>query len=681
MRYCLNPDCPQPQNSDDLLVCRACGTALCLQDRYSAIQLIGQGGFGRTFLAIDANGGTDERLEKTRDRSQAPISPSSHQPQSLCVIKQLLVRDAMAIALFQQEAQRLQELGSHPQIPAFFDFFQQEQSLYLVQEFIPGQNLEELLQEQGTLTPAQIWDVLAQLLPVLKYIHDRKVIHRDIKPANIIRKFLYPPIAREDAIHRRDLILVDFGAAKVIHPLDLVQTGTSIGSAEYVAPEQARGKATFASDLYSLGVTCIHLLTNVPPFDLFDSVNDRWAWREFLPIQEQDGSGSGICDRLGDILDRLLHHALSQRFASADQVIERMQENGHCYQSSANHHPDSADLTAITSFSTPAILPPTIPAPIWTCLHTLTRHSASVHTVAISPDGQLLASGGYDKTIRLWNLCTGEEILTLLGHSQPVRSVAFSPDGNLLASASDDGTIRLWKLGTTHEGVYGYSVLCGHTQAVKAIAFSPTGTVIASASWDKTVKLWDCQTGKELLTLTGHKLHVTAIAFSADGDWLASSSADRTIRLWQVQLTEVPCQATLRHTLTGHVGAVLTVAFSPNSQLLATAGDDRTIKLWSVETGELIRTLSGHSWSVVTLAFRPTGNTLISGSLDTQIKLWQLDSDASSPAVIELTGHSDSIHAIAVSPDGNAIASGSRDDTIRVWKRNYNDFQLSKPQH
>lgn len=141
------------------------------------------------------------------------------------------------------------------------------------------------------------------LLPVLKFIHDRQVIHRDIKPENIIRR-------NSDG----RLVLVDFGAAKLVTGIDQYKTGTSIGSPEYVAPEQARGKAIFASDLYSLGVTCIYLLTQIPPFDLFDVANDCWAWRQYLT--------SGVSDRLSQILDKLLQNAMSRRFQSADQVMQ-----------------------------------------------------------------------------------------------------------------------------------------------------------------------------------------------------------------------------------------------------------------------------------------------------------------------------------------------------------------------
>src|SRR5919199_328179 len=224
MSYCLNPSCSKPQNPNGIQLCQSCGSTLLLQKRYQALKLIGQGGFGRTFLAVDGG---------------KPSKPR-------CVIKQ---------------------------------FFPVGAGLILAQ----GTNLAQELAEEGAFNETQIRGLLISLLPVLNFIHERKVIHRDIKPANIIRR-TSPPLqtqGRATGTHRKrgQLVLVDFGAAKFATGTALLKTGTSIGSAEYTAPEQIRGRAVFASDLYSLGVTCIHLLTQIPPFDLFDSSEDTWVWR------------------------------------------------------------------------------------------------------------------------------------------------------------------------------------------------------------------------------------------------------------------------------------------------------------------------------------------------------------------------------------------------------------------
>ncbi|VXD19636.1 Serine/threonine kinase [Planktothrix serta PCC 8927] len=298
MSYCFNLNCSHPQNSGDSKFCQNCGSKLLLSSVsddaesviYRGIQLIGQGGFGRTFLAVEES---------------QPLKP-------YCVIKQFLPQGRSAVKateLFQQEAQQLQNLGQHSQIPKGLAYFAQEGYQYLVQEFIEGKNLAQELQEKGVFNEDKILFILKDLLPVLQFIHERKVIHRDIKPENIIRRFnTKKPIG--------NLVLVDFGAAKLVTGGMLPKTGTIIGSAAFTAPEQLMGKAVFSSDLYSLGVTCIHLLTSIPPFDLFDSTEGTWVWRDYLKAP--------ISDQLGHILDKMLQNGTRHRYHSAAAILQQI---------------------------------------------------------------------------------------------------------------------------------------------------------------------------------------------------------------------------------------------------------------------------------------------------------------------------------------------------------------------
>jgi formylglycine-generating enzyme required for sulfatase activity len=290
MSYCINPSCPEPaNNSNDTNFCITCGASLRLKDRYRAQKLLGQGGFGKTFKAVD------------EDRPGQP----------LCVIKQFAYSNSdpktqqIALNLFYEEAKHLQSLGSYPQIPELLAYFDMDGQPYLVQQYIDGQDLEKELATEGAFDQQKIRELLESLLPVLDFLHNqpKPLIHRDIKPANIIRR-------RSDGA----LILVDFGAAKLATQTMLAKTGTMIGSPEFAAPEQTRGKPTFASDIYSLGVTCIHLLTNVPPFDLFDIGEDRWVWRDYLVNNTVD-------DLLGKVLDGSIVNALTRRYHSATEVL------------------------------------------------------------------------------------------------------------------------------------------------------------------------------------------------------------------------------------------------------------------------------------------------------------------------------------------------------------------------
>jgi serine/threonine protein kinase len=292
MSYCLNPRCPKPENSHDGKFCLSCGAKLLLKERYRAIKPIGQGGFGITFLAVDED---------------KPSKPH-------CVIKQFYPQAQgtntvqKAVELFTQEAVQLDELGKHPQIPELFAYFTQDDRQYLVQEFIAGQNLAQELLQKGSFNETQIRQLLNDLLPVLQFCHGKQVIHRDIKPENIILR-----------ASDNKLVVVDFGASKTATGTALNRTGTSIGSPEYVAPEQIRGRAIFASDIYSLGATCINLLTGRSPFDSYDINHDTWVWQQFLQTP--------VSDELSRILNKMLESIPMRRYQTVDEVLKDL--NSH----------------------------------------------------------------------------------------------------------------------------------------------------------------------------------------------------------------------------------------------------------------------------------------------------------------------------------------------------------------
>ena len=304
MICCLNPDCPNPQNPNGSNFCLTCGTGLVLllRNRYRIIQPIGRGGFARTYLAED--------VDKLNEQ---------------CVVKQLIrghfydgggsEAQQKATELFEREAKRLQELGKHDQIPTLYAYFKENDYLYLVQELIVGQNLLQELKHQGVFSEIKIRQLLNDLLPVLESIHQHQVIHRDIKPENIIRR-------QSDS----RLVLIDFGVSKQKTEAINTSPGTIIGSLGYAPIEQIQfGQAYPASDLYSLGIACFHLLTNFPPSQLWLKQGFSWTnnWRNQIaqPISEQ----------LGHILDKLLQENHEQRYQSAREVLQDLnpQMAGH----------------------------------------------------------------------------------------------------------------------------------------------------------------------------------------------------------------------------------------------------------------------------------------------------------------------------------------------------------------
>ncbi|MEA5562183.1 hypothetical protein [Planktothrix agardhii] len=305
---------------------------------------------------------------------------------------------------------------------------------------------------------------------------------------------------------------------------------------------------------------------------------------------------------------------------------------------------------------------------------TLTGHSNSVNSVAISPDGQILVSGSDDKTIKIWQLSTGEELRILTGHSESVNSVAISPDGQTLLSGSRDNTIKIWRLSTGEE----LRTLTVHSDSVNFVAISPDGQILVSSShtvvsdiYDNTIKIWQLSTGRELRTLTccWDSNPIDSVAISPDGQTLVSGS-DREIMIWDLSSGQK-----LR-TLTG-AGSINSLAISPDGQILASSdtvvhfmggSNDNTIKIWQLSTGVELRTLTVDlNWWVHSVAISPDGQTLVSGGDDT-ITIWDLSTGQELGTLTGHSEHSDEVKSLAISPDGQTLVSGGDDGTIMIWR-------------
>lgn len=687
---CLNPDCSNPLNPDGNKFCLTCSTPLVilLRNRFQVMRVLSdEGGFGRTYLAED--------VDKLNE---------------LCVIKQLAPKAEgswalkKAIELFQKEAQRLQQLGENPQIPTLIAYFEQDSYLYLVQQYINGQNLlrELNLRRQGKAlqspySEAEIRKILLDLLPILKFIHENGVIHRDIKPQNIVRR-------QSDG----RLNLIDFGSSKQLTARVQSKIGTSIGSHGYSPIEQIRDGAAYpACDLFSLGATAFHLLTGVSPFKLWTEHGYAWVggWRKFLKVQ--------VSDEFAAVLDKLLKKDKNQRYQSADEVIQDLSRGLHPserlfpvgtsqQQTFLSSNPKGniklqfiivgvagvlllvvgnfwykqfyfdgripANLSQPNRTSTDGHLDPgynrrhstendaTLDSqksfmPNFTLAVTIRGYASSVLSIAISPDGNTVASTNND-TIQLWSLTTGQAISTLFGHENRVNAIAINPNGKILASGSDDNRVKLWNLDNGQE----IRTLSGHRGAIRTLAMSPEGQILASGSDDKTIKLWNLATREEIRTIRGHTAAVRTVAFSPDGRILAAGSLG-TIKLWNLDGREV---ATF-----GELGEVTTIAFSPDGKYLA-CGSNNSIKIWNLKTGEQIHRLEGHTGEITKVAFSPDGMILASASSDRTIKLWDY---TTAKNIRTLAKHGDSVETFAFSLDGKTIVSGGADRTLRVWRQ------------
>ena len=302
---------------------------------------------------------------------------------------------------------------------------------------------------------------------------------------------------------------------------------------------------------------------------------------------------------------------------------------------------------------------------IWQFIHSLTGNSEYVNSLALSPDGQILAGGSRDNKIYLWNVGTGELIKTLSEHSRGISSIAISPDGKILASGSGDATIKIWHLGTGE--LLRSLAVPKRSDEVLSIAISPDGQTLASGGYRQykssgdgsTIYLWNLSSGNLSSQLIGHLGPVYSVAFSPDGQILATGSWDKTIKLWDLETRK------LIRTLTGHSSSVYSIVISPDGQTLTSSGaDDFTMKVWNLHTGELLHTLNtDYAHSII---ISPDGETLISAT-QSGIELWNLRNINNKEQPKQFC-EEDSVLSVAISSDGQILASSSADNTITIWR-------------
>ena len=648
---------------------------------YEVLEIVGRGGMEVVLKALD------EKLQRT-----VAIKAMAPELAAALTARKRFVREARAAAAVRDEhVIDIHAVEDSDPVP------------YLVMEYVSGVSLQQRLDEGRPLGLAEILRIGSQVAAGLAAAHRQGLVHRDIKPANILLENGVPRVK-----------LTDFGLARAVDDASLTLAGVVAGTPRYMAPEQADGgPVDHRSDLFGLGSVLYAMAAGHPPFtgDSTASVLRRVAEAAPRPLRE---ANPNVPDWLEDIVARLHARNPDDRFQSAEEVAELLGRHlAHLQQPARVARPAPVRLpakvggrrgrrlawvTVLCAFAGLGLAEatgatrlrsavtglihrdaagpvPSVSKPPPGEIARFEGHKHHVWTVVYHPAGRLALSGGWDGTVRLWELETRKEVGRLGGDLKRTTAVAFSPDGGRALTGGSDGFVRLWDVESRQElhrfeglqfvnsmafvdnrralfGGWSYeatergnvptdceirmvdlethqelSRFKGHTGRVMRLAVSPDGTRLLSGanSWDKsgkphdtTMRLWDIATGEEIGRFEGHKRGIGGVAFSPDGRRALSCSIDETVRLWDVE-TRIEIRQLIDHNLW-----VDNVAFTTDGHHAVGSGGSPHIWVWNVETGRVVQVLTGHTNQVPALALSPDGTRALSGGYDRTMRLWQL---------------------------------------------------------
>jgi WD40 repeat protein/predicted Ser/Thr protein kinase len=622
------------------------GTKL-LGGKYTVGKVLGQGGFGITYMGADTvlsrPVAIKELFPEGCQRNGTTVQPTRITPSDFASMKQRFLDEARLLASL-----------NHPGIVKVYDFFEENNTAYMVMEYLRGKSLAKLVEERGgALSEQEAVGYILKVCEALDVVHKSGYLHRDIKPENII-------VCDDGRV-----VLIDFGAARSFMAgrtgrMTVILT-PGFAPLEQYAEQAKRGAYT---DIYALGATLYYLLTGEVPV----SATDRASGVRLRSVRE-------INPMVSERVEKAVMKAMAMK------VDERPQSVGEFVKLLTSPSISASTMSKVSVPSTKLSAPP-VPKMTLKGVATLRGHNYSVFSVAFSPDGRLLASGSQDWTVKVWDVGSWREIATL-NHMGWVLSVTFSPDGRFLASGCGDQTARIWLIGNwliaaTLNHVNPVKVAAqmftrmvtginlenpAYMSVVRSLSFSPDGRFLVSGCWDCTVNVWEVESWRKIAVLR-HGNWVNSVTFSPDGRFLASGSGDCTVRVWDVRTWDWKERAILKHG-----GPIMSVAFSPDGRFLASGMGGGTtgrgeVKIWEVGSWREVTTLRGRSGrDIYSVAFSPDSRFLAAGSADGTVAIWEV---GSWKEISTLSGHRSCVFSVSFSPNNKFLALGSMDCTVKI---------------
>ncbi|MFO0799711.1 MAG: serine/threonine-protein kinase [Gemmataceae bacterium] len=621
--------------------------------RYEVIALLGEGAFGRVYRGFDPKLAREVAIKVPRFDALTPE------------LRERFLREARAAATIH-----------HPNVCPIYDVETDGDVPYLVMRFVSGGTLASVLEGRAEPFPAdEAVAIVHKLALGVAAAHAQDVLHRDLKPANV----LWDEATRE-------VLVTDFGLARVAGGAQLSRTGDILGTPAYMSPEQARarqGEVGPLTDVYSLGVILYRLLSGALPFG--GSVMEVLAQAQFDTPRRPSEVRPGLDPRLDELCAKAMAKSPADRYRSAAAFAGALADylTTHTGVVALPTVPSRRHLWLRLACGLALVLLGAVlaaevgkrtrrasedggnePAPgsqslrwLDRAVHTGTfsKHEAAVRVVAFARDGRRVMTGEIISKVscaRIWDPATTTEAAVVRSPGEGLP-LALSPDADRVVFGMPDGAVMC-------------AVPTGRTEKtwpaefnlVTHAAFSPDGARLLLAG-SREVAVWDVTNGSRVALAIGPKVGVSGVAFGPTGATVATAD-------FVLDSAHVWDASTGQRISTCHGETEATaVAFSADGRSIATAGKDRAARVWDATTGQPRTTFTGHTDQVYAVAFSPDGTKVASGGKDRTVRVW----DASSGRVWDtLADHADVVLGLAFSPDGTLLVSASSDRTARVYR-------------